>query len=68
MAMPPCHHRRCKYLSSHEELERCSRCLNSLVRRTRLDDPPQLEPKLKVEHKPAAGRARSVRQRSREGR
>lgn len=41
---------------AQEELERRSRYLSSLVRRTRLDDPPQPEPEPepKVEQKPAA--------------
>ncbi|KAE8808815.1 dynein light chain 4, axonemal-like [Hordeum vulgare] len=43
---------------AQEELERRSRYLSSLVRRTRLHDPPQPEPEpepeLKVERKPAA--------------
>ncbi|XP_037478097.1 uncharacterized protein LOC119355397 [Triticum dicoccoides] len=43
---------------AQEELERRSRYLSSLVRRTRLDDLPQPEPEpepeLKVERKPAA--------------
>ncbi|KAF7016836.1 hypothetical protein CFC21_030364 [Triticum aestivum] len=41
---------------AQEELERRSRYLSSLVRRTRLDDPPQPEPEPepKVERKPAA--------------
>ncbi|XP_047069655.1 dynein light chain LC6, flagellar outer arm-like [Lolium rigidum] len=38
---------------AYDELERRSRYLSSLVRRTRLADPPQPEPELKVEPKSA---------------